>query len=86
MANLNEVMTALADEIRELSGTTTAKSVATMISDVDAANTEINEQTDLIAQITTALEGKAAVPRRIYNILLQTQAKIIIIALLLKKA
>lgn len=60
MGELNTKMTALADEIRELSGTTTTKSIDTMTSDVDAANTEITEQTDLITQITTALEGKAS--------------------------
>lgn len=56
---LNEKMTTLADEIRELSGTTTTKSIDAMTTDVDAANTEIAEQAELIAQIATALEGKA---------------------------
>lgn len=59
MSTVNEKMTALADEVRELSGTTTTKSIDAMTSDVGAANTEISEQTDLIAQITSALEGKA---------------------------
>jgi hypothetical protein len=59
-SNLNTKMTALADEIRELSGTTTAKGVDEMTTDIDAANTEIAEQTDLLAQIATALEGKAS--------------------------
>lgn len=58
--SVNTKMTALADEIRELSGTTTVKSIDTMTSDVDAANIEITEQTDLIAQISTALEGKVS--------------------------
>lgn len=58
--SINSKMTALADEIRELSGTTTSKSIDAMTSDVDAANTEISEQMSLIAQITTALENKAA--------------------------
>ena len=53
-------MTALADEIRELSGTTTSKSIDEMTSDIDAANAEITEQADLLEQITTALEGKAS--------------------------
>jgi methyl-accepting chemotaxis protein len=57
--SVNEKMTALADEIRELSGTTTTKSIDTMISDVDAANTEVSSQMNLINQIATALEGKA---------------------------
>jgi hypothetical protein len=58
--SVNSKMTALADGIRELSGTTTTKSIDTMTSDVNTANTEIAEQTDLIAQITGALENKAA--------------------------
>ena len=60
MATVNEKMTALADEIRELSGTTTTKSIDAMTSNIDAANTEIAEQSDLISQIVTALEGKAS--------------------------
>lgn len=55
-------LTALADEIRELSGTTTPKSLDAMTSDVDAANTEIAEQAELLNQIATALEGKAGNP------------------------
>lgn len=57
--SVNTKMTALADEIRELSGTTMKKSIDTMTSDVNAANTEVSSQADLIAQISTALEGKA---------------------------
>lgn len=57
--SVNTKMTALANEIRELSGTTTSKGIDVMTSDIDAANTEIAGQTELIAQITTALEGKA---------------------------
>ncbi len=58
--NVNSKMTALADEIRELSGTTTTKSIDEMTTDIGAANTEISEQMELIAQISTALENKAA--------------------------
>ena len=58
--SINSKMTALADEIRELSGTTTAKSIDAMTTDVNAANTEITEQADLITQITAALENKAS--------------------------
>lgn len=58
--SVNSKMTALADEIRELSGTTITKSIDAMASDVNTANAEIAEQTDLIAQIATALEGKAS--------------------------
>lgn len=57
---VNSKMTALADEIRELSGTTTPKSIDAMTSDVGSANTEVASQAELIAQITTALEGKAS--------------------------
>lgn len=59
MSIVNEKMTALADEIRELSDTTTTKSLDAMASDINAANTEISEQMELIAQISTALENKA---------------------------
>lgn len=57
---VNEKMTALADEIRELSGTTTPKSLDTMASDVNTANVEISNQTDLLAQAFAALEGKTS--------------------------
>lgn len=57
--SVNSKMTVLANEIRELSGTTTSKSIDAMTSDVDAANTEIAEQTELLEQIAAALEGKA---------------------------
>lgn len=59
MSTVNEKMTALADEIRELSGTTTSKSIDAMKTDIDAANAEIAEQAELLTQIATALEGKA---------------------------
>lgn len=55
--SINSKMTALADEIRELSGTTTPKSLDAMTSDVDAANTEIAEQTDLISQIQAVVDS-----------------------------
>lgn len=60
MATVNEKMTALADEVRELSGTTTVKSINTMTTDINAANIEIAEQTELLEQIATALENKTA--------------------------
>ena len=60
MGALNTKMSALADEIRELSGTTTTKNIDTMASDVSAANIEVSSQADLITQISNALEGKAA--------------------------
>lgn len=60
MATVNETMTALATEIRELSGTTGKKGLDAMISDVNDANAEISDQMGLIAQINAALEGKAS--------------------------
>lgn len=57
--SVNSKMTALADEIRELSGTTSEKSIDAMTTDVNAANTEIVEQSNLITQIVIALEGKS---------------------------
>lgn len=60
MATVNEKMTALADEIRELSGTTTPKSIDAMTTDVNTANTEIAEQADLISQIATLVATKAS--------------------------
>lgn len=53
-------MTALADEVRELSGTTDKKGIDEMTNDVAAANDEIDEQADLLAQVVAALDGKAA--------------------------
>lgn len=57
---LDSKMTALADEVRELSGSTDKLGIDEMTNDVNAANVEISEQADLISQIATALEGKAA--------------------------
>lgn len=64
MTNLNEKMTALADEVRELSGTTGKMGIDDMANAISTENTNFNSnistQTDLIAQIQSALEGKAA--------------------------
>ena len=57
--SINSKMTALAEEVRQLSGTTTPKGIDTMISDIDVANIEIQNQEDLIYLIASALEGKA---------------------------
>ena len=59
MATVNSKMTALADEVRELCGVTEPLSIDSMTSKVSNANEEVNTQTDLIAQIITALDGKA---------------------------
>lgn len=58
--SVNTTMTALADEVREISGTLTHKSLATMTSDISAANTTIENQYTLMTQIETALAGKTA--------------------------
>jgi hypothetical protein len=59
MATVNEKMTAIADEIRTLSGTTGAMGLDAMASNVGEANGKVTTQVDLIEQIQTALEGKA---------------------------
>ena len=58
--SVNTKMTAIADEIRELSGTTDTMGLDAMASNVNEANIEVNNQANLIAQIADVLEGKAA--------------------------
>lgn len=53
-------MTAIADKIRTLSGTTDPMGLDAMATNVGDANTAIDSQADLIQQIKTTLEGKAA--------------------------
>lgn len=53
-------MTAIADEIRELSGTSGAMGLDAMATNLGDANDEVVDQADLIAQIANALEGKAS--------------------------
>ena len=60
MAIVNEKMTAIANEIRELSGTTGTMGLDAMAGYVSDANDAIDSQENLIAQISAALEGKAA--------------------------
>jgi hypothetical protein len=61
--SVNSKMTAIADEIRELSGTTGAMGLDAMASTLNTENTNfasnLSAQNNLIAQIQTALEGKA---------------------------
>ena len=59
MATVNEKMTAIADEIRTLSGTTGTMGLDAMASNVSDANTEISDQANVMEEILTALEGKA---------------------------
>ena len=58
--SVNTKMTAIANEVRTLSGTTEAMGLDSMASHVGDANTEVGSQGELIAQIAAALEGKAA--------------------------
>lgn len=60
MATINEKMTALAEEIRELSGTSSVKTIDNMTSDVAEANGDIEQQIGIIDQIRVALAGKAS--------------------------
>lgn len=57
--SINSTMTALADEVRELSGKTGKLTLAGMTTEVAGGNDKISAQTDLISQIKAALEGKA---------------------------
>lgn len=58
--SVNSKMTALANEIRELSGTSDKLGLDAMTTQLGEANDDINNQIDLIAQISSALEGKAS--------------------------
>ena len=58
--SVNSKMAALADEIRELSGTTAKIGLDDMTTHVANANTEIDDQATLLEQAIAALEGKAA--------------------------
>ena len=57
---INEKMTAIADEVRALSGATDTLNLDEMASHTKEANTEIEKQGELIAQIQEALQGKAS--------------------------
>lgn len=58
--SINSTMTALADEVRELSGKAGKLTLENMTDEVASGNGTISGQTSLIAQIAQALEGKAA--------------------------
>ena len=62
MSSFNEKMTALADEVRELSGTTSSKSIDAMTTDIQDANSAIVEQVNLISQISALVQTKANPP------------------------
>jgi hypothetical protein len=55
-----ESVEAIADEVRELSGTNDLMGLTAIKSHVEEANSEINSQAELLGQIITALDGKAA--------------------------
>jgi ABC-type transporter Mla subunit MlaD len=60
MNELNTKMTAIADNIRELSGVSGNLGLDTMDSNLDSVIANVNTQEDLINQISTALTGKSA--------------------------
>lgn len=55
----SETLTNMADKIRVLNGVEGAMTPAQMDGNLGEVNVEVDEQTDLIAQIASALEGKA---------------------------
>lgn len=57
--SVNTKMTALADEIREISGATGKLGIDAMTTKVGEANDETITQQDLIAQVAAALKGKS---------------------------
>ena len=58
--SVNSKMTALADEVRTLAGTTAKLGIDAMTTNVQSANSEVENQTTLLAQAIAALEGKTA--------------------------
>jgi hypothetical protein len=54
-----ETLTNLANSIRAMTGTTEALSLDQITNSTSASNEEIELQAELIAQINSALEGKA---------------------------
>lgn len=55
--SVSSKMTAIADEIRELSGTSGAMGLNAMKTNLSDANDKISEQAELIAQIQAAVDG-----------------------------
>lgn len=58
LKSLKQTLTAIADEIRVLSGTENAMGLDAMATHVEDANTDVATQTELLAQAVAALEGK----------------------------
>lgn len=55
---ITDKLTAIASHIRTLWGTNERFNMEEMAENIEAANTEINTQSELIAQIISALESK----------------------------
>lgn len=55
----SESLVAIADKIRVLSGTEEAMGLDAMVTHVGEANTNVDTEAELIAQISSVLEGKA---------------------------
>lgn len=60
--SVNSAMTAIADKIRTLLGTSDTMGLDNMSTNLQTAVTTVDTQTDLITQIEAALEGKTALP------------------------
>lgn len=58
MATVATKITALADEVREISGATNKLSIDAMTEHVNNANNEVNSQASKIAEISALLDGK----------------------------
>ena len=63
----SKTLTGIGDEVRSLSGATGTMTPAAMKTKLQGANSEVSDQTDLIAQIQTALESKASVSQVLQN-------------------
>lgn len=59
-AQLDAKLTAVANPIRSIIGSTAKLGLEAMATELNGAATEVGSQTDLIAEIMTALEGKVA--------------------------
>jgi hypothetical protein len=59
MSTVNNKLTNLADEIRELSGVTEPLGLDEMVTNVNTANTDVATMAGLIEELNTALDGKS---------------------------
>lgn len=55
---ITDKLSAIANQIRTLCGSTDKLNLEEMANTIDDVNSEINEQSELIAQIISALEAK----------------------------